>query len=81
VSIKDKRFHIRIELADEGGYVVSIPELPGCVTQGETVAEALTMVQEAMEGLLIVADKYGDPIPPQFAGVLDELKVNPNIAG
>jgi hypothetical protein len=38
-------------------------------------------VQEAMEGLLIVADKYGDPIPPQFAGVLYELKVNPNIAG
>jgi len=75
MKAKDKRFYIRLELAEEGGYIVSIPELPGCVTQGETVAEALEMVQEAMEGLLIAADKEGEPVPPQFKAILDGLKV------
>jgi antitoxin HicB len=75
MKAKDRRFHIRLEAAEEGGYIVSIPELAGCVTQGETVAEALEMVQEAMEGLLIAADKDGEPVPPQFKPILDELKV------
>ncbi len=72
---KERRFHIRFELAEEGGYVVSVPELPGCVTQGETLEEALAMVQDAIASLLTVAEEYGDPIPPQFRHVLEELKV------
>ncbi|WP_202909818.1 type II toxin-antitoxin system HicB family antitoxin [Mucilaginibacter pedocola] len=34
---------------DEGGYSVSVPGLPGCFTQGETIEEATLMANEAIE--------------------------------
>lgn len=47
----------------EGGYVVTFPDLPGCVTQGENFAQAFAMAQEALEGFLDVLHQDGDPIP------------------
>ncbi|OIO44770.1 hypothetical protein COX24_00775 [bacterium (Candidatus Gribaldobacteria) CG23_combo_of_CG06-09_8_20_14_all_37_87_8] len=37
------------EPAEEGGYVVSVPSLPGCLTQGETFEEAQVMAKDAIE--------------------------------
>ena len=51
------------EVAEEGGYIVSVPELPGCVSQGDTFEQALEMIQDAAEGWLRVAVKHGDPFP------------------
>jgi antitoxin HicB len=47
----------------EGGWFVSIKELPGCMSQGDTPEEAMEMIQEAMEGWLEVALDYERPIP------------------
>ncbi|MGH8470523.1 MAG: type II toxin-antitoxin system HicB family antitoxin [Gammaproteobacteria bacterium] len=47
------RFLVYLEPAEEGGYIVSAPALPGCVTQGETREEALTMVQDAIHGYIL----------------------------
>ena len=58
------------EVAEEGGYIVSVPGLPGCVSEGDTFEGAWEMIQDAMEGWLRVAIKHGDPIPPEFQGVL-----------
>ena len=33
---------------DEGGYTVTVPALPGCVTQGETLEEAIAMAKDAV---------------------------------
>lgn len=44
------------EPAEEGGYVVSIPALPGCVSQGETFEEAVIMIKDAVQGYLLVAN-------------------------
>jgi predicted RNase H-like HicB family nuclease len=38
--------------APEGGYVVSVPELPDVHTEGETREEALAMAKDAIEGYL-----------------------------
>ncbi|MBW4688271.1 MAG: type II toxin-antitoxin system HicB family antitoxin [Komarekiella atlantica HA4396-MV6] len=38
-----------LEPSDEGGYTVSVPSLPGCISEGETIEEALENIQEAME--------------------------------
>lgn len=35
--------------ADEGGYVVSFPKFPGCVTEGDTFAEAKNNATELLE--------------------------------
>jgi predicted RNase H-like HicB family nuclease len=40
-------YTIKIIPASEGGYVAMIPEYPGCITQGETMDEALDMVEDA----------------------------------
>ncbi len=44
-----KSFHIVLEKQDEGGYTVYVPELPGCISQGETEKEALENIKEATE--------------------------------
>lgn len=75
MKAKDRRFHIRLEIDEEvGGYTVTIPELQGCVTEGDTFSEALEMIRDAAEGLLIVMDEHGDAIPPQFEPLLREIQ-------
>ena len=72
-----KTFTIRFERADEGGYTVTVPELPGCVTEGDTFAEALEMVKDAMAGWLQVAAESGDPIPMAFEEIVNETALHP----
>jgi antitoxin HicB len=48
---------------DEGGYTVEIKELPGCVTQGETLEEALEMIEDAKTAWITVNLELGNPIP------------------
>lgn len=72
-----KTFTIRFERADEGGYTVTVPELPGCVTEGDTFAQALEMVKDAMAGWLQVAAQCGDPIPKAFEDIVNETALYP----
>lgn len=58
------------EPAEEGGYVVYIPALPGCVTQGDTFEEAQRMAQDAIKGYISVLRDEGDPIPIEKASVI-----------
>lgn len=44
---------------DVGGYSASIPALPGCHTQGETLDEVRANLREAVEGWLAVAHEDG----------------------
>lgn len=50
----------------EGGYTISVPSLPGCVSYGHTFEEAIEMIKDAMQGWLAVAEQEGVPIPDQF---------------
>ncbi len=72
---KKRQFNIRFQKAEEGGYVISIPEMPGCVTEADTFEEGLAMVKDALEGLLEVALKFGDPIPEQLRSALSSRPV------
>ena len=59
--IKPASFLLRMEIKvileeqDEGGYTIYVPALPGCISQGETRAEALQNIKEALE-LYLSAD-------------------------
>ncbi len=48
---------------DDESWTVEVPALPGCVTWGHTRAEAAQMIEDAMEGWLVTALRFGDPIP------------------
>lgn len=55
------------ESAEEGGYVVSVPMLPGCLTQGETFEEATKHAQEAIETYLLALQDLHE-VRPAFRG-------------
>ena len=43
------RIKVILEPSDEGGYTVYVPSLPGCISEGETIEEALKNIREAMK--------------------------------
>lgn len=42
-------FKVVLEPQEEGGYTAYVPSLPGCISQGETIEEALKNIKEAIE--------------------------------
>lgn len=50
---------------DEGGFTVTVPALPGCITQGETVDECLAHAQEAIELYIEDLVASGEPVPEE----------------
>ena len=56
-------YKITLYPALEGGYVVEIPELPGCLSQAETKEEAMTMIEDAKAAWLDIALESGKEIP------------------
>jgi predicted RNase H-like HicB family nuclease len=45
----DMKLQVILEPSDEGGYTVYVPSLPGCISEGETVDEAMANIREAIE--------------------------------
>ncbi|MEH2114075.1 type II toxin-antitoxin system HicB family antitoxin [Nostoc sp. C052] len=43
------KIKVLLEPSDEGRYTVYVPSLPGCISEGETIEEALENIQEAIE--------------------------------
>ena len=56
-------YSVRLEPAEEGGYNVFVPALPGCHTQGETYEDAVGKAKECIEGVLEALAKAGEPVP------------------
>ncbi|MEW5828445.1 MAG: type II toxin-antitoxin system HicB family antitoxin [Chloroflexota bacterium] len=52
---------------DEGGYTATVPTLPGCVSFGETLEEAMEMVKEAIELYLESLKAHGEAVPASIA--------------
>ena len=46
----------------DGGYTVTVPALPGCISEGDTKKQALKNIKDAIEGYLLVAKKRNLPI-------------------
>ncbi|MBI3734557.1 MAG: type II toxin-antitoxin system HicB family antitoxin [Chloroflexi bacterium] len=56
-------YRVRLRKEPEGGYTVTVPSLPGCVTYGETVDEALKMAREAIELYIQILKEDAADIP------------------
>lgn len=73
-------YTVNLELAEEGGYNVTVPALPGCVTQGESFGEAMAMAHDAISLWIAYLVETGqavpqDSSPPQHLSVPVEIKV------
>ena len=69
------KYLVYLQPAEEGGYIVSCPALPGCVTQGETVEKALEMIRDAIEGYIESLRAHGEPVPPGLEGEIEKVDV------
>ncbi len=47
----------------DGGYTVIIKDLPGCISQGDTLEEAFQNIQDAKQAWIETAFEYKDEIP------------------
>jgi predicted RNase H-like HicB family nuclease len=70
-----RRYTVVVHPAEEGGYWVDAPALPGCYSQGETVEEALESIREAIEAHLEVIREEGKPIPEEEGLVVQQVEV------
>jgi len=62
-----RKFRVILELNESGGYTVMVPLLPGCVSEGDTKAEALANIKEATELYIESLQADGEPIPAEEA--------------
>ncbi len=80
MSAHQYRYTVLFEPAEEGGYVVTCPSLPGLVTEGDTLEEARAMAADAVRGYLEALAKDGLPIPredpaPRHGGIAETVAV------
>jgi antitoxin HicB len=73
-------FNLLFLPAEEGGYVVKCPALPGLVTEGETLEEAREMAEDAIRAYLESLRKDGLPIPADKKLALDPVKEEIKVA-
>ena len=71
-KVTKEEIEFEFEAAEEGGYVVSVPLYPSCVSQGETFEEALANVEDALSGCLLAARDLNLPIPRQLEHYLHQ---------
>ncbi|MCW6169406.1 MAG: type II toxin-antitoxin system HicB family antitoxin [Thermoplasmatales archaeon] len=58
------KFTVILESQEDGGFTVSVPALPGCISEGVNREETFKNIKEAIELYLEVLKEDGKPIPP-----------------
>lgn len=62
--IRSYPFTIRpLSDSEGGGFAIEYPDLPGCISDGETPEEALRNGADAVKAYLLDCAKHGDPVP------------------
>jgi antitoxin HicB len=72
-------YGIILNPSPEGGYAIAISDLPGCISQGETVEEALVMIEDAKRGWIEIALEDGIEIPEPAKSSLDDFSGRFNV--
>jgi len=69
------KFRVLTKQDDEGIFVVEVPSLPGCLSQGVDRNEALVNVREAIELYLESLEFHGDAIPNPIEEEIVEVEI------
>jgi antitoxin HicB len=72
-------YTIVLQKEPEGGYTVTVPALPGCVTYGNTVEEAKKMAIEAIELYLESLKEHNEDIPEEQETFYTQVSIPPSI--
>ncbi|MEX2015640.1 MAG: type II toxin-antitoxin system HicB family antitoxin [Candidatus Hydrogenedentales bacterium] len=71
--MKLSAYRIQLQAEPEGGFTVTVPTLPGCVTWGRDFDHAIEMAKECIEGHLEALRDVGEPIPEETIDTTAEL--------
>ena len=71
------KYKVVLEQAEEGGFVVTCPAVPGTVSQGDTYEEAVANIKEALELALECYREDGVPLPEDVDVTVEEVEVAP----
>jgi len=71
----EKIYDIVIEPGEDGWFVVTVPALPGCITQGKTIEEAEINAKEAIEAYIESLIKRHKGIPDQHGVAFRKVAV------
>jgi len=69
------KFRVIIEQDEDGVFVANCPTLPGCISQGNTRAQAQANIKEAIHGYLESLKKHDEPIPPPITEEVIEIAI------
>jgi len=69
------RYTVVLEREADGGYVASVPALPGCVSQGDSRGEALSNIRQAVDLYIEDCREAGDPVPTEAGKEFIEVEV------
>jgi predicted RNase H-like HicB family nuclease len=61
---------------EDGGFVAECPAIPGCVSEGKTVEEALSNIKEAIEGCLESLAARQEPVPSDGTVIVASVDAN-----
>ena len=61
--MSQRTYRVLLTQEPEGGFTVSVPALPGCITYGESIDHALSMAKEAIGLYVETLEAEGDPVP------------------
>lgn len=70
-NLDDYPFEIRPLTTEEGGgFLISYPDFSECISDGETIEEAITNGRDALTGMIAALESLGRPVPaPNSGGV------------
>ena len=60
-----RTYRVILEPNESGGYTITVPLLPGCISEGDTKKEALANIKEAIELYIESLQEDGEPIPTE----------------
>ncbi|MGH7792511.1 MAG: type II toxin-antitoxin system HicB family antitoxin [Thermodesulfobacteriota bacterium] len=75
MAAKEYSYTVFFEPAPEGGYIVTVPALPGLVTEGDTLDEAREMARDAIRAYLESLIKDGESIPEEEGTMQEKVAV------
>ena len=69
------KYRVIIEKDEDGVYVAEAANLPGCISQGATRAEALENIKEAIILYLESLEAHDEPVPPPISEEIIEVSL------
>ena len=71
-----RSYRVLLEQDEDGKFTATVPELPGCLSCGNTRVEALKNVKEAIEAYIESLQKHNEPVPPSIHEEIVTVELN-----